>query len=145
MSRKAKGGVLGLYALVEKALTDRCSTTERLNAAVVERLDREYQREFERAGNAHWETCKFVALRGDRLLERQVRETPSWPRRWANFSLFQLYSNRNAWADRHLLGQPDTAHAAAAGGAAEPGELRPEGPARRRRGADPPALRYKSL
>ena len=68
--------MLGLYALVEKALTDRCSTTERLNAAVVERLDREYQREFERAGNAHWETCKFVALRGDRLLERQVRETP---------------------------------------------------------------------
>ena len=23
----------------------------------------------------------------------KVRETPSWPRRWANFSLFELYSH----------------------------------------------------
>jgi hypothetical protein len=36
----------------------------------------------------------------------QVRKTPSWPRSWANFSLLQLYSCRNAWANLHLLGQP---------------------------------------
>ena len=38
----------------------------------------------------------------------QVRKTPSWPRSWANFSLLQLYSHRNAWANLHLLGQPGT-------------------------------------
>jgi Ca2+-binding EF-hand superfamily protein len=38
----------------------------------------------------------------------QVRKTPSWPRSWANFSLLQLYSHRNAWANLHLLGQPNT-------------------------------------
>ena len=31
--------------------------------------------------------------------ETQVREAPSWPRGWANFSLLQLYSRRNAWAN----------------------------------------------
>jgi hypothetical protein len=36
-----------------------------------------------------------------------VRKTPSRPRSWANFSLLWLYS-RNAWANLHLLGQPDT-------------------------------------
>ena len=43
----------------------------------------------------------------------QVRETPSWPRSWANFSLLPLYSHRNAWANLHLLGQPNTFLAAA--------------------------------
>jgi hypothetical protein len=38
----------------------------------------------------------------------QVRKTPSWPRSWANFSLFCLYSHRNVWANSHLLGQPNT-------------------------------------
>ena len=38
----------------------------------------------------------------------QARQTPSWPRSWANFSLFWLYSHRNTWANLHLLGQPDT-------------------------------------
>ena len=38
----------------------------------------------------------------------QVRKTPSWPRSWANFSLLPLYSHRNAWANLHLLGQPNT-------------------------------------
>ena len=37
----------------------------------------------------------------------QVRMTPSWPRSWANFSLSQLYSHRNAWANLHRLGQPN--------------------------------------
>ena len=32
----------------------------------------------------------------------------SWPRSWANFSLLQLYAHRNAWANLHFLGQPDT-------------------------------------
>jgi hypothetical protein len=27
----------------------------------------------------------------------KVRKMPSWPRSWANFSLLQLYSHRNAW------------------------------------------------
>ena len=34
--------------------------------------------------------------------------TPSWPRSWANFSLLPLYPHRKAWANWHLLGQPDT-------------------------------------
>ena len=38
----------------------------------------------------------------------QVRNTPSWPRSWANFSLFCLYSYRNARANSHPLGQPNT-------------------------------------
>jgi alpha-D-xyloside xylohydrolase len=38
----------------------------------------------------------------------QVRKMPSWPRSWANFSLSQLYSHRNAWANLHILGQPNT-------------------------------------
>ena len=38
----------------------------------------------------------------------QVRKTPSWPRSWANFSRLSLYSRWNAWANWHLLGQPDT-------------------------------------
>jgi hypothetical protein len=38
----------------------------------------------------------------------QVRKTPSWPRSWANFSLLQLYSHRNAWANLHSLCQPNT-------------------------------------
>ena len=33
---------------------------------------------------------------------------PSWPRSWANFSPLSLYSHRNAWANLHLLGQPNT-------------------------------------
>ena len=38
----------------------------------------------------------------------QVRETPSWPRSWATFSLLSRYSHGNAWANLHLLGRPDT-------------------------------------
>jgi hypothetical protein len=38
----------------------------------------------------------------------KVRRTPSWPRSWANFSLFCLYSHRNVWANSHLLGQPNS-------------------------------------
>ena len=38
----------------------------------------------------------------------RVRETPSWPRSWANLSLLSLCSHRNARASVHLLGQPDT-------------------------------------
>ena len=37
-----------------------------------------------------------------------MRKTPSWPRNWANFSLLLLYSHRSAWANLHLLGQPNT-------------------------------------
>ena len=39
---------------------------------------------------------------------RQVRKTPSWPRNWADCSLLQLCSHRNAWANRCSLGQPET-------------------------------------
>ena len=38
---------------------------------------------------------------------QQVREPPRWPRSWANFSLFWLYSHPNAWANLYLLGQPN--------------------------------------
>ena len=34
----------------------------------------------------------------------QVRKTPSWPRSWANSSLLQLCSHRNARADLHISG-----------------------------------------
>jgi hypothetical protein len=37
-----------------------------------------------------------------------VRNTPNWPRSWADFSLFESYSCRNAWANLRLLGQPNT-------------------------------------
>ena len=42
----------------------------------------------------------------------QVRKIPSRPRSWANFSLLPLYSQRNTWANVHLLGQPNTLLAA---------------------------------
>ena len=56
-----------------------------------------------------------------------MRETPSWPRSWANFSLPSLYSHRNAWANLDLLGQPNTFPAPAWLHAAPslPTELRP--------------------
>jgi hypothetical protein len=38
----------------------------------------------------------------------QVRQTPGWPRSWANSSLLLLYSHRNAWANLRLSGQPNT-------------------------------------
>jgi hypothetical protein len=42
----------------------------------------------------------------------QMRKTASRPRSWANFSLLSLCSHRNAWANLHLLGQPNTFFAA---------------------------------
>ena len=38
----------------------------------------------------------------------EVRKTPSGPRSWANSSLLQLYSHRQAWDNLRLLGQPNT-------------------------------------
>ena len=38
----------------------------------------------------------------------KVRKPPSWPRSWANFCLLELYFHRNARANLHLLGQPDS-------------------------------------
>jgi hypothetical protein len=52
-------------------------------------------------------------------LTAQVRKPPSRPRSWANCSLLQLYSHRNARANLHLLRQPDTFLAAAPRGDAE--------------------------
>jgi hypothetical protein len=37
-----------------------------------------------------------------------VRKTPSWPRSWANFSFLFLHSDRNAWANWDILGQPNS-------------------------------------
>jgi hypothetical protein len=45
----------------------------------------------------------------------QVRQTPSWPRSWANFSHLQLYYHRHAWANLHLLDQPNNLLAAVHG------------------------------
>jgi hypothetical protein len=53
------------------------------------------------------------ALDADRAA---VRKTPGWPRSWANFSLSQLYSHGNAWANLHILGQPNTRLARGRGG-----------------------------
>ena len=50
-------------------------------------------------------------------LERtaQVRQMPSWPRRWANSSPLSLYFHKNAWANSHLVGQPDAFRATESG------------------------------
>jgi hypothetical protein len=49
-------------------------------------------------------------------LAAQVRTAPrSWPRSWANSSLFWLHAHRNAWANSFLSGQPDAFLAAPAG------------------------------
>ena len=45
------------------------------------------------------------------MSQTQVNKTPSWPRSWANSSLLQLYSHRNAWANLHPQAQPNTFHA----------------------------------
>ena len=39
---------------------------------------------------------------------RKVRETPRWPRSWADFSPLWLSSHINAWANLRLLDQPNT-------------------------------------
>jgi hypothetical protein len=54
------------------------------------------------------------ALFAVRAIPHQVRKAPSWLRSWANFSLSKLCSNRNAWANLRLLGQPNTFLAPAA-------------------------------
>jgi hypothetical protein len=38
----------------------------------------------------------------------KARKTPSRPSSWANSSRFKLHSRRNAWANLHILGQPNT-------------------------------------
>jgi hypothetical protein len=48
----------------------------------------------------------------------QVRKTPSWPRSWANFSPLSLYPRRNARANLHILGQPNSLLARSSGCAA---------------------------
>ena len=43
------------------------------------------------------------------FVRAKVRPTPSWPRSWANSSLFPRCSHsRDAWADLRFLGQPNT-------------------------------------
>jgi hypothetical protein len=42
------------------------------------------------------------------MLCLQVRKKRSWPRSWTNFSRLLLHSDRNAWANWHLLGQLNT-------------------------------------
>jgi hypothetical protein len=43
--------------------------------------------------------------RGELKAVAEVRKLLlSWPRSWANFSLLQLCSCQNAWANLHLLG-----------------------------------------
>jgi hypothetical protein len=49
----------------------------------------------------HPKTAVFLCRPG-------ARKTPSWPRSWANLSLLYLYYHRNAWANLHLLDQPNT-------------------------------------
>jgi hypothetical protein len=41
-------------------------------------------------------------------VNHKVRKAPSWPRSWPNLSLLSLHSHRNAWANLHMLGQPNT-------------------------------------
>jgi beta-glucosidase len=73
-----------------------------------------FERVFVRAGHAETVTLtidpRHYAVLQEQALgpPTKVRKTPSWPRSWANFSNIQLRSHRNAWANLHLLGQPDT-------------------------------------
>jgi hypothetical protein len=46
---------------------------------------------------------------------KQVRKTPCRSSSWADFSLLQLYSHRNSWANVHLLGQSNNFLGAGAG------------------------------
>jgi flotillin len=53
--------------------------------------------------------AKAVAATSEaKAVTEKVRNTPSWPRIWANFKLLSLYSHRNVWANLRLLGQPNT-------------------------------------
>jgi hypothetical protein len=56
-----------------------------------------------------------ITLDDPAKLAAQVRNTPSWPRCWANFSLLSLCSHRNVWANLCPLDQPNTSLAAVAG------------------------------
>jgi hypothetical protein len=55
-----------------------------------------------------------ICTGGSTRLACQVRKTPSWPRE--DFSLLSLYSHRNTWVNLHILSQPNTFLAPAAGG-----------------------------
>jgi hypothetical protein len=68
-------------------------------------------------------TMPCTLAHGCRTVWRRVRKPPSWPRSWTNFSLFLLHARRNARANLHFLGQPNSLLASGAGGlpAAEPG------------------------
>ena len=52
-------------------------------------------------------TLIFPTIMGALFTGLKVKNTPSWPRSWANFSHLSLYSHRNAWANLHILGQPN--------------------------------------
>jgi hypothetical protein len=82
------------------------SSHPRLPAFAIRRRDSPYEAQSGRART----TCNRLgepvyALLGGRT---KVGKTPRWPRSWANFSLLQMSSHKNAWANLHLLGQPDT-------------------------------------
>ena len=72
--------------------------------AELKKQERTYQR---KQGVGAVKPSDEKALKKAKLKVAQVRKTPSWPRSWVNFSLLSLYSHRNAWANLHLLGQPD--------------------------------------
>ena len=86
-----------------------CSNTHTITA-VIEHVEMNiYRRRL--GAMASWRrnlTAIELVYRGTPSSGAQVRTTPSWPRSWANLSLFCLYSHRNVWANSHLLGQPNT-------------------------------------
>jgi hypothetical protein len=62
-------------------------------------------------GGALWTGAAYADVQKLVAHVDKVRKTPSWPRSWANFSPLQLCSHRNAWANLHLLGQPNSFYA----------------------------------
>ena len=59
-----------------------------------------------------------------RLFEQQqVRKMPRWPRSWANCSRLSLHSHRRAWANLHVLGQPNSFLASAPAGRYQTGGM----------------------
>jgi hypothetical protein len=74
----------------------------------------------------------------------KVRKTPGWPRSWANSRLLQLDSH--AWANLHIMGQPDTALAEERGrGLRRPRDRRRRAGAAPQVGINPTATSEKQL
>jgi hypothetical protein len=63
--------------------------------------------QFVRRGLRKGAVLRSIGQTSVHQLHGKVRQTPGWPRSWANFSLLLLCFHRNVWANLHLLGRPN--------------------------------------